>query len=73
MLPVSPGRWKARHEKQKQTVVKMEFKKFVNRFLRLPCQIVRTGRRLVYRLLSWNPWQETFLRLAGSLRQPMRC
>ena len=51
----------------------MEFKQFLNRFLRLPCQIVRTGRRLVYRLLSWNPWQETFLRLAASLRHPMRC
>jgi hypothetical protein len=73
MLPVSPGRWKARHEQQKQTVLKMEFKRFVNSFLRLPCQIVRTGRRLVYRLLSWNPWQEMFLRLAESLRYPMRC
>ena len=72
MLPVSPGRWKARHQQQKQTVLKMEFKRFVNSFLRLPCQIVRTGRRLVYRLLSWNPWQETFLRLAESLRYPMR-
>ena len=34
MLPVSPGRWKARHERQKQTVVKIEFKQFLNRFLR---------------------------------------
>ena len=26
----------------------------------IPCQIVRSGRRLVYRLLSWNPWQVPF-------------
>ena len=25
--------------------------------MRLPCQIIKTGRRIVYRLLSWNPWQ----------------
>ena len=35
----------------------MEFKTFVNAFMRLPCQIIRAGRRLIYRLLSWNPWQ----------------
>ena len=33
------------------------------RFLRLPCQIIRSGRRLMYRLLSWNPWQSVFFRL----------
>jgi hypothetical protein len=36
-------------------VLKMEFKGFLNAFLRLPCQIGRTGRRIVVRLLSWNP------------------
>ena len=25
----------------------MEFKRFVNAFIRVPCQIVRTGRRIV--------------------------
>ncbi|OAI40238.1 hypothetical protein AYO40_05005 [Planctomycetaceae bacterium SCGC AG-212-D15] len=41
----------------------MEFKTFVNAFVRLPCQIIRTSRRLVYRLLSWNPWQPVFFRM----------
>jgi hypothetical protein len=54
------GRWAPRHRAEKQTVLKMEFKTFVNAFLLLPCQIVRTGRKLVYRLLSWNPWQHVF-------------
>ena len=31
--------------------------------IEIPCQIVRSGRRLAYRLLSWNPWQGVFLRL----------
>jgi hypothetical protein len=31
-------------------------------------QIVRSGGRLVYRLLSWNPWLGVFRRLANELR-----
>jgi hypothetical protein len=65
------GRWADRHREQKQAVLKMEFKKFLNAFLRLPCQIVRTGRRVVYRLLAWNPWQAVFLRAVDALRSPM--
>ena len=45
----------------------MEFKTFVNAFLGLPCQVVRTSRRFVYRLLSWNPWQAVFSRLLDVL------
>ena len=40
----------------------MEFKRFVNTIIQMPCQIVHGGRRLVYRLLSWNEWQGVFLR-----------
>ena len=42
-------------------------------FIRVPCQIVRQGRRIVYRLLAWNPWQHVFLRAVDALRHPMRC
>ena len=67
-LPERPGRWQTRHQEEKQAVLKMEFKKFVNAFIRIPCQIVRTGRKLVYRLWSWNPWQPMLFRLLGELR-----
>jgi len=67
------GRWKQKHQAQKQSVLKMEFKTFLNGLMRLPCQIVRGGRRIVYRLLSWNPWQEVLLRAVDALRLPMRC
>ena len=30
----------------------LEFKAFVQAFVRLPCQVVRTGGKLVYRLLG---------------------
>ena len=66
------GRWRERYKREKLEVLRMEFRTFLNAFMRVPAQVVRTGRRIVFRLLSWNPWQHVFLRgveqLAGSLR-----
>jgi hypothetical protein len=68
LLPERPGRWQERHREEKRWVLGLEFKAFVNAFVRLPCQIVRTGGRLVYRLLSWNPHLPIFFRLVDQLR-----
>ena len=62
------GRWKEKYKTQKESVLRMEFKTFLNALMRLPCQIVRGGRRVVYRLLNWNPWQEVLLRAVETLR-----
>ena len=51
----------------------MEFRTFVNFLVRVPAQVVRTGRRLVVRLLAWNEWQSVFLRLVARLQRPLRC
>jgi hypothetical protein len=67
-LPEQPGRWQERHQTEKRWVLRLEFKAFVNAFVRLPCQIIRTGRKLIYRLLSWNPYQPIFFRLMDALR-----
>ncbi len=67
------GRWKAKHRSEKRSLLRMEFKRFVNGLMRLPCQVVRAGRRIVYRLLSWNPWVSVLLRGVDALRHPMRC
>jgi len=66
-LPERPGRWQERHQSEKRSVLGMEFKTFINAFVRVPCQIVRTGRQLVYRLLAWNPYQRIFFRLVDAL------
>jgi hypothetical protein len=73
LLPTPKGRWRERYQQQRQKILKMEFKRFANALIHLPCQIIRTGRRLVYRLLSWSPWQGALLRLAEALRLPLRC
>ena len=78
LLP-EEGRWKQKHRGEKTTVLRMGFKRFGNAFVRVPCPVVRTGRRLVYRLLAWNPWQHVFLRGVDALhamptwRHPLRC
>jgi hypothetical protein len=40
----------------------MEFRTFLNAFMRVPAQLVRSGRRIIFRLLGWNRWQSVFLR-----------
>jgi DDE family transposase len=68
LLPEGRGRHQQTYRADKLWVLGLEFKTFVQAFVRLPCQIVRTGRRLVYRLLSWNPYQPIFFRLVAVLR-----
>jgi hypothetical protein len=64
----APGRHAERQRQEQATVLRMEFKTFLNAFMRLPCQIVRSGRRLIYRLLNWNPWNGMFFRVFKQLR-----
>jgi len=81
LLP-EKGRWADKYKSEKNTVLRMEFRTFRNAFVRVPCQVVRTGRRLLFRLLSWNPWQHVLLRatdrlgqlrLRAALRRPLQC
>jgi hypothetical protein len=67
-LPEPPGRWAEKRRAEKRAVLRMEFKTFAGAFVRLPCQIVRTGRRIVYRLLGWNNYSPIFFRLTAALR-----
>jgi hypothetical protein len=72
LLP-EKGRWKEQHRSQKRSVLRMEFKTFLNAFMRVPCQIIRQSRKIIYRLLSWNPWQGVFLRAVEAVSRPLRC
>jgi hypothetical protein len=67
------GRWAGRYAVEKAAVLRMEFKAFLHAFMCIPVQIVRTSRRLVFRLLAWNPWQAVFLRGFDHWREPLRC
>jgi hypothetical protein len=52
----------------RQGLLTMEFKKFLAEVVLLPCQVVRAGRRLVYRFLQWNPWVDVLCRGVEVLR-----
>jgi hypothetical protein len=67
------GRQADERRQEKRTVLRMEFRTFVNGLIRMPCQIARSGRRLIYRLLAWNRWQEVLFRAVDALRHPLRC
>lgn len=63
------GRWAEKHRAEKQRVLRMEFKRFVNSLVLIPCQIVKTGRRLIYRLLGWTPELPILRRLLVALQE----
>jgi len=72
LVPVSP-RHQAKHQAEKRILLRMEFATYCAAFIQMPCQIVRGGRRLIYRMLSWNPWQGVFLRLVERLHECWLC
>jgi hypothetical protein len=66
LLPVSP-RWRTTHEAERNTIVRMDFRTFVQRFIMIPAQIIRSGRRTIFRLLAWRPDLHCFFRLLDAL------
>jgi len=46
----------------------MEFRRFLNGLVRIPVQIVTGGRKIIYRILGYNQWLETFLNTFEDIR-----
>ncbi len=67
LLMPAKGRWGKRHRAQKERLLKMEFKGFLDRFIRLPCQVIRKGRQIIYRILNCPPELDIFLRAVTAL------
>ena len=57
-----------RDRKKRTGLLRMEFRRFLNAMVRVPCQIVRAGRRIVYRILGYNEWTGVFLRTFDVIR-----
>ncbi len=72
LVPGTP-RHAQKHRAEKKTLLGMEFRTFCAAMIQMPCQIAHGSRRLVYRLLSWNPWQGVFLRLVERLNGAWLC
>jgi hypothetical protein len=72
LLP-EEGRWREKHRTEKHKLLRMEFSTFRQAMMNVPAQIVRTGRKIVFRLLAWNPWQHVFFRMLDQLNRPLKC
>jgi hypothetical protein len=49
-------------------IIRMEFKRFANTFIDIPCIIIKTGRRIVYRLIGYNRYMRDFLKTFVALK-----
>jgi len=49
-------------------IIRMEFKRFINTFIKIPCLIIKTGRRIVYRLVGYNSAMKDFFRTFETIR-----
>lgn len=66
LLPVSP-RWRAKHEAERQSWLHMNFRTFRLAVIDVPVQILRSGRRRIWRFLAWRPQLPVFFRLLDAL------
>lgn len=57
------------HPALKQHVMKMEFKQFLARFILIPCQILKKGRRLIYRIANFTNDTLSFLERFQNLKR----
>jgi len=64
-LPIT-GRWRKKHITQRDRWLYMELRTFLAAVISVPAQIVRSGRRRIFRLLAWRPELPVLFRLLGA-------
>ena len=50
------------------SIVRMEFKRFLNTFIRIPCLIIKTGRRIHYRLVGYNDKLKHIIKFSETIK-----
>ena len=64
---------KARQAALKHRIIRMEFHTFRQAIIDIPAQIIRTSRRLIYRLLSFREAVEHLMIMHEHISRPLRC
>ena len=57
-----------RSKKKRGKVLKMEFRQFLNTMMLVPCQIIRQGRQITFRILTYNDHLSDFLGASERIR-----
>ena len=52
-----------------RAIITMEFKRFLNTMILIPCQIVCTGRKIIYKILSYNRWLKDLFAVQEFIKQ----
>jgi len=58
-----------RRREHRDHLLAMKFRRFLNGLIRVPVQIIRAGRRIVYRILGYNQWVYTFMQTFDRVRR----
>ncbi|NJL18137.1 MAG: transposase [Nitrospira sp.] len=66
LLPVEP-RWRDKHQAEQDDILRMDFRTFLQQLIMVPAQIVRSGRRIIFRVLAWRPQLPVLFRLFDAL------
>ncbi|MCH7915805.1 MAG: hypothetical protein IH856_22675 [Deltaproteobacteria bacterium] len=48
-------------QSKKKDILRMEFKRFLLSYIQIPCQVLKTCRSLVYRILTYSEHLATFI------------
>ncbi len=62
---------KEKRKADKHRLVRMDFRTFRQSLIQIPAQIINSGRRLIYRLLTWTPAVETLFRVHECVSRPL--
>lgn len=63
---------KIKRRAEKHRLLRMDFSTFRQTMIMIPTHIIRSARRLIYRLLAWSPSLETLFRLHDCVSRPLR-
>lgn len=61
------SRWRSTHTAERNRLLRMSFRSFIQEMMLLPLQVARSGHRLTLRVLCWRPCLPTFFRLAAAI------
>jgi hypothetical protein len=53
---------------QGKSILRMEFKRFLHSFILIPCLIIRTGRRIVYRFVGYNDHLKHIIKFSETMK-----